>query len=193
MRISSSSSCLAVLVVAIGSLSICNAFTTTQPHHASFNSKAGSSFLSSNAHQGRSPATTRLNIFGRGRRGGSGVDAVVADVVTTDEDTVGPLLDPQASITPEGFGFTTPMFRVLRERSPNQIGYYKAKASDSVIEVMEALTSQDESGNPVYGDVALVCEDNDPDKVIGLFTETDYIKVRYKLHGSARPMQLCSD
>lgn len=71
-------------------------------------------------------------------------------------------------ITPEGFGFSAPASRVLNESKRGK-GFYKAQASDSVIDVMEAITSGSE-------DVALVYED---DTLLGLFTEADYIRVSH--------------
>lgn len=135
--------------------------------------------------------STSLNVFGRGPNNSGGGGAAVTAANGTDTagglarrmplgDGDEPLVDANPTfITPEGYGFTTPMSRILRQ-SGRGIGYYKAKASDSVIEVMQALTtgdSEDGSSRPVY-DVALVCSDDDENKVVGLFTETDYIKVR---------------
>ena len=50
------------------------------------------------------------------------------------------------------------------------MGYYKANASDSVINVMEGIRCE------VNGDVALVFDDND-EKVVGIFTDADYIRL----------------
>ena len=78
-------------------------------------------------------------------------------------------MDDSCSITPEGFGFSTPAERVLREANRG-MGYYAATGSQRVIDVMEAITT-----GPY--DVALVFDGDNKDTVIGLFTETDYIRV----------------
>jgi hypothetical protein len=83
--------------------------------------------------------------------------------VTPDE--VFPL---ERSITPEGYGFSSSIKRVLKAANRDG-GYYKASASDIVAEVMDGITD----GNV---DVALVFDDSS--KLVGIFTETDYIKVR---------------
>jgi hypothetical protein len=75
----------------------------------------------------------------------------------------------ESSITPEGFGFSTPASRIL-DRAGRNNGYYKAKGSDIVTDVMEGITSG-------KADVAVVFDENDSSKVSGIFTETDYIKV----------------
>jgi hypothetical protein len=80
------------------------------------------------------------------------------------------MVGEECIITPEGFGFTTPTNRVLRE-AKRGVGYYRASASDLVIDVMDGITSGEQ-------DVALVFDDKDSQKLLGLFTETDYIKVR---------------
>jgi hypothetical protein len=79
------------------------------------------------------------------------------------------MIGEECIITPEGFGFTTPANRVLRE-AKRGVGYYRASASDLVIDVMDGITSGEQ-------DVALVFDDKDAKKLLGLFTETDYIKV----------------
>jgi hypothetical protein len=72
------------------------------------------------------------------------------------------------SITPEGYGFSSSINRVLKAADRDG-GYYKASASDIVADVMDGITD----GNV---DVALVFDDSS--KLVGIFTETDYIKVR---------------
>ncbi len=79
------------------------------------------------------------------------------------------MIGEECIITPEGFGFTTPANRVLRE-AKRGVGYYRASASDLVIDVMDGITSGEQ-------DVALVFDDKDAKKLLGLFTETDYMKV----------------
>lgn len=78
--------------------------------------------------------------------------------------TASPLMEDSSLITPEGYGFSTPVLRILKE---SERGYHKADASDTVIDVMQAITAGD------Y-DVALVY---DGKELVGLFTESDYIRV----------------
>lgn len=73
----------------------------------------------------------------------------------------------ERSITPEGYGFSSSINRVLKEAGRNN-GYYKASGSDLVTDVMDGITSGDV-------DVALVFDDES--KLLGIFTESDYIKV----------------
>jgi hypothetical protein len=86
---------------------------------------------------------------------------------------VGANLDPEGvfplerSITPEGYGFSSSIQRVLKE-SGRDGGFYKASSSDLVTDVMDGIT-----GGSV--DVALVFDDSS--KLLGIFTESDYIKV----------------
>ena len=52
------------------------------------------------------------------------------------------------------------------------MGYYKANASDSVINVMEGIRCE------VNGDVALVFDNiNDDENLVGIFTDADYIRL----------------
>lgn len=95
------------------------------------------------------------NLFGRNK-------APKDDVILT-EDSL---------ITPDGYGFTTPASRILKVTGRSNVGFVKAKGSDSVIDVMQAITDG-------TNDVALVFEDHDPNTLLGLFTETDYIRVSY--------------
>ena len=78
-------------------------------------------------------------------------------------------LDRETMITPEGFGFSSPVSRVLN-MAGRQGGYYKARASEIVTDVMEGITNG-------QVDAALVFADENDD-LVGIFTETDYIKVR---------------
>ena len=52
-------------------------------------------------------------------------------------------------------------------------GYHRAKASDSVIDVMEGINTK--KGGKL--DVALVFDDVDETKLLGIFTDADYIRV----------------
>ena len=76
--------------------------------------------------------------------------------------------NPPSNLTPEGYGFSSPVGRILKSRGG--LGYYKAKSSDSVITVMEGLSSGD-----IKGDVALVYDDNEV--LVGIFTDADYIRL----------------
>lgn len=71
-------------------------------------------------------------------------------------------------LTPEGYGFSSPADRIL-ESSSRETGFYKASGGDRIIDVMSGITQGDQ-------DVALVY---DGSEVLGLFTETDYIEVRF--------------
>jgi hypothetical protein len=88
------------------------------------------------------------------------------------------LLRDECIITPEGYGFSCPTSRILKESGRGQ-GFYKASASESVIDVMEAITSG-------TSDVALVFQG---DELLGLFTEADYIKVRSSAYSSLSSRQ----
>jgi len=70
-------------------------------------------------------------------------------------------------LTPEGFGFSSPIGRILKSRGG--MGYYKASASDSVIDVMEGICDGDNA------DVALVFDGEDA--LMGIFTDADYIRL----------------
>ena len=76
----------------------------------------------------------------------------------------------EAMITPEGYGFTAPAQRIVEEANRQGAGYYRASSSENVLSVVHKITS-----NPDY-DVALIF-DEETDKIVGIFTETDYIKV----------------
>ena len=78
----------------------------------------------------------------------------------------GILDNPASFITPEGFGFSCPASRILTE-AQRMNGFHKASDQDGVLSVMDAITG----GNQ---DAALVFDSND--KLLGLFTESDYIK-----------------
>ena len=80
----------------------------------------------------------------------------------------GGVLSDECMITPEGFGFSAPARRILKEAKRSN-GFYKANGKELVIDVMEAITAG------LDKDVALVYGEND--QVEGLFTESDYIKV----------------
>lgn len=81
------------------------------------------------------------------------------------EEDYEPLVD-ECLLTPEGFGFSTPMSRILT-LSKRASGYYKAGPEESVVDVMAAITEG-------TIDVALVF---DKETLLGIFTESDYIRV----------------
>ena len=91
-------------------------------------------------------------------------------------EMVGQPIDPEQMmpfgetnvITPEGFGFSSPVNRILDVASRSG-GYYSAKTSNIVTDVMDEITGGS-------ADVALVFEEDG--KLAGIFTETDYIEVR---------------
>ena len=74
------------------------------------------------------------------------------------------------TLTPEGFGFTAPAERIVKEAQRANNGYYKAAASESIMNVIDKISEND------Y-DVALVFDEKD--NIMGLFTETDYIQVSH--------------
>jgi CBS domain-containing protein len=82
---------------------------------------------------------------------------------------------PQTSlITPEGYGFSSPVSRILKSRGG--LGYYRARASTSVIDVMEGINSGT--------DVALVFDDYDDSILLGIFTDADYIRLAMERAGT---------
>jgi hypothetical protein len=94
----------------------------------------------------------------------------MAQLVEWDDEMASGVVGEECNITPEGFGFTTPTSRVLTE-AKRGAGFHRAAASDLVIDVMEAITTGEQ-------DVALVFDTQGTGKLLGLFTEMDYIKVR---------------
>ena len=80
-------------------------------------------------------------------------------------------LRPENVITPEGYGFSSPVVRILDVASRSG-GYYSAKASNIVTDVMDEITNG-------KADAALVFQDGENGKLEGIFTETDYIEVRF--------------
>jgi hypothetical protein len=79
-------------------------------------------------------------------------------------------LADECNITPEGYGFSSSVERVMKVADRSN-GYYRATSMESVTDVMDGITS----GNV---DVALVFEET-TNKLLGIFTESDYIKVCY--------------
>ena len=79
-------------------------------------------------------------------------------------------LKKETMITPEGYGFTAPAKRIVSESNREGSGYYRASSTENIMSVINAITSVDDY------DVALVF-DAETDKILGLFTEADFIKV----------------
>jgi len=77
-------------------------------------------------------------------------------------------LSQENLITPEGFGFSSSMERIL-ELASRSDGYYSATASTVVTDVMEEITNG-------QADVALVFQDGGNSKLEGIFTESDYVE-----------------
>lgn len=67
-------------------------------------------------------------------------------------------------LTPEGYGFSSPADRILKESNRGN-GYYTAKSNDRVIDVMAGITEGS-------ADAALIF---DGTELLGIFTESDYI------------------
>ena len=78
-------------------------------------------------------------------------------------------LTEECLLTPQGFGFGSSTSRILTEADRDN-GYYRANGADIVTDVMDGITN-----GPV--DVSLVFDES-TNKLLGIFTETDYIKVR---------------
>jgi hypothetical protein len=86
-------------------------------------------------------------------------------------------------LTPEGYGFSSSVERILKTSQRNN-GYYRAQGSDRVIDVMGGIANQDGA------DIALVFDDDEGD-LLGIFTETDYIKVREDSVGPGFVVIIC--
>eukprot|EP00579_Thalassiosira_antarctica_P008922 CAMPEP_0201883082 /NCGR_PEP_ID=MMETSP0902-20130614/15134_1 /ASSEMBLY_ACC=CAM_ASM_000551 /TAXON_ID=420261 /ORGANISM="Thalassiosira antarctica, Strain CCMP982" /LENGTH=737 /DNA_ID=CAMNT_0048411793 /DNA_START=12 /DNA_END=2225 /DNA_ORIENTATION=+ len=97
----------------------------------------------------------------------SRTSAFMSSADTTDLAALTPK-DPSLNITPEGFGFSSPINRILKSREG--MGYYKASGSDSVIDVMDGINSGSDKT-----DVALVFDSEDV--LLGIFTDADYIRL----------------
>lgn len=106
---------------------------------------------SSLALQPRYPASTKLHV---------GAEIDPDEVLPLDQETI---------LTPEGYGFSSTTGRILSV-SDRRNGYYRATGSELVTNVMEGITDG-------TVDVALVFDDSS-NQFLGIFTETDYIKVR---------------
>lgn len=81
-------------------------------------------------------------------------------------------ISEECLFTPEGYGFSSPMGRILSTSPVAGSGYYRASATQELMEVMNEI-SQRETKTP---DVALVYNDEDG-SFVGIFTERDFINV----------------
>lgn len=96
--------------------------------------------------------------------------------ISASDSTTNPFL---GLLTPEGYGFSSPVGRVLSSKiGGSGLGYYRAKASMPVIDVMAGINSSDgENNKSSYSDVALVFDDANPELLLGIFTDADYIRL----------------
>jgi hypothetical protein len=76
-------------------------------------------------------------------------------------------------LTPEGTGFSSPISRIVKLAKRGD-GCCRSNGSDRVIDVMEAITKG-------VQDSALVF-DEETQKLLGIFTERDYIRVRKHMY-----------
>ena len=83
-----------------------------------------------------------------------------------DADIVALSTNPTLNLTPEGYGFSSPISRVMKESDGS--GYYSAKSSESVVDVM---------GKIGKNDVALVFDEENDDELMGIFTDFDFIRL----------------
>mmetsp|Transcript_15841 Transcript_15841/g.22554 ORF Transcript_15841/g.22554 Transcript_15841/m.22554 type:complete len:783 (+) Transcript_15841:77-2425(+) len=89
----------------------------------------------------------------------------------------GYLLRETSILTPNGYGFASTAKRIL-ESSDRMGGYYTARASDRVIDVMDGITDGVLDVALVYDKDALSSADDDSlpmNGLVGLFTESDYV------------------
>lgn len=73
-------------------------------------------------------------------------------------------------LTPEGYGFTAAAKRIVAEAGRRGNGYYRASSTQNIFEVIQAITDGE------Y-DAALVFDEENNNKIVGLFTESDFIRV----------------
>jgi hypothetical protein len=100
------------------------------------------------------------------------VDSSASEPVEFNPNGMVPL-KKETMLTPEGYGFTAAAKRILKEANRAGNGYYKAYSTDNIMTVIAAITEGGEY------DAALVF-DEDTKEMMGLFTESDYIRVRKK-------------
>jgi len=83
-----------------------------------------------------------------------------------DADIIALSSNPTLNLTPEGYGFSSPISRVMKESG--KIGYYRAKSSESVVDVMENIGKNE---------VALVFDEKNAEELMGIFTDFDFIRL----------------
>ena len=96
-----------------------------------------------------------------------GFSVIARGGIALKSSTEGLLENPGSNITPEGYGFSTPASRLL-SKAQRMNGFHKASSEDGVLSVMDAITGS-------VQDAALVFDEDE--RLVGLFTETDYVKV----------------
>mmetsp|Transcript_12582 Transcript_12582/g.14381 ORF Transcript_12582/g.14381 Transcript_12582/m.14381 type:complete len:852 (+) Transcript_12582:146-2701(+) len=94
--------------------------------------------------------------------------AVVSEIVESVPEIVEVAPSGSAGLTPEGTGFSCPTSRIVRKAKRDNNGYYRADSEEAVTNVIAAITQESTA------DVALVYDKEDT--LLGIFTETDYIK-----------------
>ena len=150
------SSCLCLAAAALP-LTSTTAFITTAP-----SPKAAASLLTASSfipRQQKHSASSSARYVGLIDSSDEEVEFNPQGMVPLNKDTM---------ITPEGYGFTAPAKRIIKEANRANNGFYKASSSDNIMSVIAAIT-----GGSEY-DAALVYDGND---AVGLFTESDYIRV----------------
>jgi len=95
--------------------------------------------------------------------------AVAPEIVAVIPEIVEVAPSGKAGLTPEGTGFSSPTSRIVRKSNRDNNGYYKADSEEAVALVIAAITQESTA------DVALVYDKEDV--LLGIFTETDYIKL----------------
>ncbi|CAB9522574.1 Sodium/proton antiporter 1 [Seminavis robusta] len=142
------------LVAALSSAAVSSAFTTTRPNTITplLISSRNRQFVPSNA--ARLFKTQRLYV------GGATEEFNPQGLVPLKKETM---------ITPEGYGFTAPAKRILSQKSGP--GYYRASSTEDIMSVIQVISD----GEQGCSDVALVFDD-ETGKIVGLFTEADFIK-----------------
>ena len=83
-----------------------------------------------------------------------------------DADIIALSTNPTLNLTPEGYGFSSPIARVMKESGST--GYYRAKSSESVVDVMEKIGKNE---------VALVFDEENDKELMGIFTDFDFIRL----------------
>jgi hypothetical protein len=102
------------------------------------------------------------------------------EIMTLAEEMAALTLDPNPSprgikcATPSGYGFSSSISRILKKRRSDGYGtgYFRANSSTSVVDVMEGINGGMESTT-----AALVFDDENPELLLGIFTDADYIKL----------------